>query len=138
MCPKPLEGDAAEEWDRMLERLAQSKTLSSVDGAALYQYCQMFAETEALALAQLEVSGSIAILEESLGDFEGAERIQAFQELTKLRQLEAGYSGKIRQGRMGLRVWLVEFGLTPASRGRVKIPDTQAEVDPFAEFDTVQ
>jgi phage terminase small subunit len=133
--PKEMQGDAAEEWDRMLDRLRQSKTLSGVDGGALYQYCQMFAETEALVIRQLEISASVDILEESLGDFKGPELLAAFQELTKMRKLESGYTSQIRQGRMGQRVFLVEFGLTPASRGRVKIPDQKPEKDEWDELD---
>jgi P27 family predicted phage terminase small subunit len=134
VSPKKLTGDAAAEWDRMLQRLTESKILSGVDAGALYQYCRLFAETEACADRLDEASASINLLEESLGDFKGAELIAAFQEMTKMRQLEAGYINKIRQGRMGQRVWLVEFGLTPASRGRVKLPETP-EDDPFDEFD---
>jgi P27 family predicted phage terminase small subunit len=133
--PKKIDGDSAEEWTRMVGRLAKSKTLSEVDDAALYQYCQMFAETERLSISQEEVGSSLQIINDSLGDYEGAERIAIFQEMSKMRQLEAGYSTKIRQNRMALKAWLVEFGLTPASRGRVKLPDAKPDVDEFDEFD---
>lgn len=132
---KPLSGDAAEEWDRMIDRLRLCKTLSSVDGGALYQYCRMFAETEALLVRQDEIAGAIDVLEQSLGDFTGPELLAAFQELTKMRQLESRYTAQIRQGRMGQRVFLVEFGLTPASRGRVKLPDKPTARDEWDEFD---
>ena len=36
---------------------------------------------------------------------------------------------------MAIRTYLVEFGLTPASRGRVKLPEQPPEDDPFAQFD---
>jgi P27 family predicted phage terminase small subunit len=136
--PKALEGDALEEWDRMVERLTQVGTVSRVDDAALYQYCRLFAETEALAVSQLETMASIDIVEENLHGLKGAELVQCFQEITKLRQLEARYGTQIRQGRMALRQYLVEFGMTPSSRTRVRLPDTQ-DADPFSEFDdTVQ
>jgi P27 family predicted phage terminase small subunit len=133
--PKKIEGDAAEDWVRMVGRLTKSKTMSEVDDAALYQYCQMFSETERLSISQQEVGSSLQIINDSLGDYEGAERIAIFQEMSKMRQLEAGYSTKIRQNRMALKSWLVEFGLTPASRGRVKLPDAKPDVDEFDEFD---
>lgn len=133
--PKALDGEAVEEWARMVERLAKSKTLSDVDAGALYQYCRMFAETEALAVKQLEVGGAITILEESLPDFKGPELIAAFQELTKMRRLESQYTTQIRQGRMGLRVYLTEFGLTPASRGRVKLPKGKSDADEWDELE---
>ena len=49
VAPKELEGDARKEWDRTVERLSVSKIVSVVDAAALYQHCQLFAETEAIA-----------------------------------------------------------------------------------------
>ena len=133
--PKDMAGDAAEEWGRMLDRLSQCKTLSGVDGAALYQYCRMFAETEALSGRQDEISAAINVLEESLSDFKGPDLIAAFQELTKMRQLESRYTSQIRQGRMGQRVFLVEFGLTPASRGRVKLPEKPGDQDEWDDLD---
>ena len=135
--PKKLDGDAKSEWGRMLERLRDCKTLSSVDGAALYQYCRMFAETEALVIRQEEIGASIDVLEESLGDFKGPELIAAFQEMTKMRALESRYTSQIRQGRMGQRVFLVEFGLTPASRGRVKLPEQKPDADEWDALDGV-
>lgn len=130
--PKPLDGDALAEWDRMVARLTESGTLARVDDAVLYQYCRLFSETEALAVSQLETAASIDILEENLHGLEGAEIVQCFQEITKLRQLEAGYSTKIRQGRMALRTYLVELGQTPASRSRVKIAKPDAPVSKWA------
>lgn len=137
--PKKLDGDAAEEWDRMIERLADCKTLAKVDAGALYQYCRLFAETEAIMVAQLETAATIDLLEENLqGPKEERENLlQVAQEITKLRQLEARYITQIRQGRMAQRVYLTEFGLTPASRGRVKVTDPggKKNEDPFSDFD---
>lgn len=132
--PKPLEGDAAAEWLRMTQRLAVVGTLSAVDDAALYQYCCLFAETEALAVDRVETAGSIAIIEENLRGIEKDDLVAVFQELTKLRQLEARYATQIRQGRMALRQYLVEFGMTPSARTRIKLPADQT-ADPFAEFE---
>jgi len=132
--PEPLTGKVAEEWDRMLVRLKDCKTLATVDAAALYQYCCLFAETEQLSTRQSEVAVSVDRLEENLSDLEGTELVAAFQEIGKMRALEFKYGTAIRQGRMAQRTYLVEFGLTPASRGRVRLPEKPAE-DPFGEFD---
>lgn len=123
VSPKTLEGDALEEWSRMLRRLTDSRTLSGVDDGALYQYCRLFAETEAIALTQAETAATIDLLEENLGGpkEERENLLGVAQEITKLRQLEARYTTQIRQGRMALRTYLVEFGLTPAARSRVRI-----------------
>jgi P27 family predicted phage terminase small subunit len=140
--PKPLAGDALHEWNRMLARLAVSKTLSSVDDGVLYQYCQMFAETEGIALAQEETAATVRILQENLDglhELSFEDLLAAAQEITKLRKLEAGYITKVRQGRMALRTYLVEFGLTPASRGRVKLTDAAPKKDEWDDLDaTVQ
>lgn len=133
-APKDLQGEARDEWDRMIVRLTACGTQSTVDDGVLYQYCQLFAETEAIAVSQIETAASIDIVEENLHGMKKDELIAAFQEITKLRALEARYTTQIRQGRMAIRQYLQEFGLTPASRGRVKVPETTPE-DPFAEFD---
>ena len=51
------------------------------------------------------------------------------------RKVHPGFA-QCRQHDLALRLYLTEFGLTPASRGRVKLPEKpQANADPFAEFD---
>lgn len=135
--PKALKGDAKAEWDRMIARLEISKALSLVDDAVLYQYCRLFAETEALVDRQEEIQGSIDILEENIPDMsDSSDRVACFQEIGKLRQLQSSVDNKIAKGRMNQRVYLVEFGMTPASRGRVKLPsDPAKDDDGFGEFD---
>lgn len=135
--PKKLTGDAKDEWKRMIERLRDCKILAAVDGAAIYQYCLLFAETEELATKQEEIGAALDVLEQSLGDFKGPELIACFQEMTKMRALESRYTTQIRQGRMGLRVFLVEFGLTPASRGRVRLPEQKPEAESWDALDGV-
>ena len=135
VAPMLLEGKAQAEWDRMLERLSVSKVISVVDDAALYQHCRLYAEVEAIAGQQLEVSASIVILEENIRGLQGPDLVTVFQEIAKLRQLQARYTTQLRQGRMAIRTYLVEFGLTPASRGRVKLPEQPPEDDGFAKFD---
>lgn len=127
--PLPLDGLAAGEWDRMLVRLELSGAMSKVDDAALYQYCRLFAETEELSASKSEVKESVARLEESAADsdLETKDRMALYLEIGKMRQLEAGYDNKIRQGRMAQRQWLMEFGLTPAARTRVKLPPKKPE-----------
>lgn len=134
VSPKELDGDALAEWDRMVARMTDLGTSSHVDDAVLYQYCRLFAETESLAVSQLETAASIDIIEENLHGLDGSELVQCFQEITKLRQLESGYSTKIRQGRMAIRQYLVEFGMTPSARTRVKLPEKK-ESDAFAAFE---
>ncbi|HXH05866.1 MAG TPA: P27 family phage terminase small subunit [Vicinamibacterales bacterium] len=134
--PRPLVGTARAEWDRMVERLEQAGTLSLVDDAALYQYVQLFAETEELREEcselrrdQRELRRLTLELRRTAGALRGRELQRAIGEIVKLqlalsdlRRLRASVTTKIRQGRMALRQYLVEFGMTPSARGRVKLP----------------
>jgi phage terminase small subunit len=131
--PVALEGLAAEEWERMLTRLEVSSTLAKVDDAAVYQYCRLFAETESHAVSREECSATVKILEENIGDLKDESLVQAFQEITKMRKLELAHASATRAGRMAIRQYLVEFGMTPAARSRVKLPPQkpQSKVDQF-------
>jgi len=120
--PKPLDGDALNEWTAVCYELDAADVLATTDRMAMYQYCRLYADTEALSVLQEETGGSIDRLEENLSGLDGAELVQCFQEITKLRQLEARYVVQIRQGRMGILRFLVEFGHTPSARARVKLP----------------
>lgn len=132
--PKDLEGDALAEWRRMVDRLSAVGSLSAVDDAALYQYARLFAETEAIAVTQVETAATIALLEENLHGEDRQDLLAVCQEITKLKQLESRYTTQIRQGRMAIRQFLVEFGMTPSARTRVRLPE-KPEQDPFDEFD---
>lgn len=111
--PTMLKGEALAEWHRMIDRLAAAQTLSTIDDAVLYGYCRLHADTERLQAA-----------------------VDALPSMYYLRHTLAGYDAKIhpvvvqlRQYRMALRTYLVEFGLTPASRGRVRMTDSSAKGD---------
>ena len=131
--PEPLEGRGLAEWERMVARLEQSGTLSRVDDAAIYQYARLYAETEQIAEDREHLEAAIQRLEENLGDFEGEDFIRLAQEITQQRKLAAKCTDQMRSGRMGIRQWLVEFGMTPAARSRVKLPPQkpQSKVDQF-------
>ena len=125
----PLEGVAAEEWARMVGRLEESSCLSQMDDGVIYQYCCLFAETEALGRRQSEIDAGVGVLEENLGDgdVDKDDLVRLLMEIAGQRKLSASYDNKIRQGRMALRQYLVEFGLTPAARTRVKLPPKRGE-----------
>ncbi len=135
--PEPLEGRAAAEWARMMERLTSMGCLAKVDDGVIFQYCRLYAETEQIAVTQAETAATIVLLEQNLSGpaEEREDLLQVAQEITKLRQLEARYTNQVRQGRMAIRQYLVEFGLTPAARSRVKLPVKDEAGDPFAQFD---
>jgi hypothetical protein len=122
----------------MVKRLEDSGTLSCVDDAALFQYVSLFAETETIASRQEHNDALIDKLEDAItgtdnspGLTEG-ELAQAIQQIVKLKQLDASYIGQLRQGRMAIRQYLVEFGMTPAARSRVKAAKQDAPGDEWA------
>lgn len=120
--PRPLSGQAKAEWDRMTARLEQACTLSLVDDAALYQYVQLFAENEAGAADVASNRRLIARLKKAaLAKLEGPELVRAIETLVDLQRLVNRASRDLRQGHMAIRQYLVEFGMTPASRTRVKV-----------------
>jgi len=133
---KPLAGDALDEWQRMLVRMEQIGTLSPVHDAVLYQYCQLFAETEQLVVEKAEARAAVDRLLESQGDIEAADLLTFFQEVGKMQKLAGGYDSKIRSNRMALRQFLVEFGLTPVALSRVggKAPNQSDEEDALAKL----
>jgi P27 family predicted phage terminase small subunit len=113
--PQDLKGEALAEWNRMIRRLELSKTLSLVDDAVLYRYCQLHARADRLE-REIKVLPSAFYV-----DHLGAPKVHpAFAQL--------------RAHDQALRGYLVEFGLTPAARSRVKVNETPGETDPFAEF----
>lgn len=135
VSPKVLTGDALAEWDRMITRLQLSRTMSKVDDGMLYQHCRLFAETEQLVEEKAEAREAVDTLLDSQGDIGKDDLLAFFQEVGKMTKLAASYDSKLRSNRMALRVSYVEFGLTPASRGRVKVAEKPDALDPFAEFD---
>ena len=148
--PMGLIGPALEEWNRMVVRLDAAKTLSIVDDAALYQYCCLFAETEAIVVAQRSTASLIDALQAAITGWTrlvdrleaaeagkklseaallqslidrgtyGTQIVGAIGQMVQLKKLEAKYPTQLRQGHMALRQMLVEFGMTPAARSRVQ------------------
>jgi len=109
--------------------------LHQVDLFAVYQYSKLYAETEAVAVDQQESRDSLRILKENvpaLRKDHPTMLVELFQEIVTLRKLVSKSTDQLRSGRMAIRQYLVEFGLTPASRGRIKLPAKGEEKDEFA------
>lgn len=107
--PYELEGEAHAEWDRMVARLTASRTLSTVDGALLANFAELWASTcrlqrDANALKRTWYS-----------------RVTLDAKGTKHREPRVHpVFAQLKSYRLALRVLLCEFGLTPLSRNRVK------------------
>jgi len=109
--PRDLRGAAAAEWDRVVADLVRSGSIATVDGAALRNYVELHATAERL---QREVN--------ALAQLSSNDRVHPAV-------------AQLRQYRLALRLYLVEFGLTPAARSRVQLAPAPPPDDEFAEFD---
>jgi phage terminase small subunit len=134
--PSGLTGHALAEWARMVDRLEVNQTLSLVDDAALYQYCCLFGETEGILDAR---RANVVLVDKLYAAIVGGDNdvaiAAAIKELVKLKQLDTKHTTQLRQGHMAIRSYLVEFGMTPSARARVKVSAPPAATDPMAEFD---
>lgn len=124
----------------MVHRLTTTKTLSLVDDGALYQYCDLFAETEGLKAKYWQIEKQTRELTKIVAKqkLDGSEFVQALKQITELQRQSIGLVTKLRQNHLALRTWLVEFGLTPSARTRVKqlgggAERPQSRVDAFRQ-----
>lgn len=133
--PDSLKSSVARaEWDRMVARLETSGTLSVVDDAALYQYVQLFAETESVTSDDAENRALARRLMRAVGKLNGSDLLEAVKAIVALRQLTDKATIRLRQQRMAIRQYLVEFGMTTVARSRVKVTDAgkpQSKLDAF-------
>lgn len=121
--PKVLTGDARAEWGRMVDRLAQTKALSLVDDAALYQYVHLFAETEAIRADHVNTRRLLTKLSgRALKELTGSDLVGAMNAIVELKTTLGKESTQLRQGHLAVRQYLIEFGMTPSARTRVKLP----------------
>lgn len=123
VAPKGLLSAVAKaEWDRMVDRLEHCGTLTTVDDAVLLQYVQLFAETERINQRAAAHTRLIAQLMKTVRKLQGLELVEAVKAIVSLQLAEGKDTRDLRQGHMAIRGYLVEFGMTPAARNRVKVP----------------
>lgn len=97
--PEDLHPEARAEWDRIVPHLAELGLLSELDRTALAAYCQLYAR------------------------WWEAER--AIREYGMVQYTDTGYAtqrpevGVANQALKQLKVYLAEFGLSPAARTRI-------------------
>lgn len=105
--------EAKREWARIVPELQRLRLLAVVDRAALVNYCQWWAR------------------------YVEAEKILSAQGLTIL--CPSGYMQQrpevaiAQKAAQIMKAFLIEFGLTPASRSRIAVPEEQKE-DEFSKF----
>ena len=114
-CPKHLDGEAKKEWRRVTKELHALGLLTNVDRAALAAYCQNWSR------------------------WVKAEEELAKDDVELVLSTDKGYHhpnpwiGIANNAMKQMRVFLAEFGMTPASRSRVSAGD-EGEEDPYQQY----
>jgi P27 family predicted phage terminase small subunit len=123
--PMGLSAAAQAEWRTIVAELLTLNVLSIVDGKALAAYCHNFSRWME---AEEEITRLGLIVEEPITKGQGEDAIIV------------GYKYKRNPGvtisndaQKLMKSFLIEFGLTPASRSRLRI-EKKADDDPFAKF----
>jgi P27 family predicted phage terminase small subunit len=124
--PEGLPPLAIAEWKSIVPMLSLLGVLTEVDGKALAAYCEYFAQWRE-ALDEVRTRG--ITLEEPI--------TKTFGETTEV----VGYKYKrnpavsiANDAAKLMKSFLVEFGLTPSSRGRLKIDAAPGEEDPMDAY----
>lgn len=113
---KPLKGEAKDEWDRVVADLEEVGGLALIDGGRLYQYVNLFAEVEGIYESAETTQALIKKARKALNGLEGMDLLQAVEQVVKLQQLAVRQTNQLRQGRMAVRQYLNDLGLTPVAR----------------------
>lgn len=133
-APAELDSMAQDVWNRLMVAFEDMGTLHKVNAESAFQYSKLWAETERVAEQQSEAQASLKVLEENLSDVAREDKVQLFSQIVTLHKTISKCTDQLRAGRMAIRQYLVEFGLTPASRGRIKLPPKKDVRDEFEEM----
>jgi P27 family predicted phage terminase small subunit len=111
--PDWLDDEARAEWFRTVKVLSDMGLMSRADGTALAAYCTIYSRW-VHAEAQVKKFGTIV------------------KSPDKNFPMTSPYLTVANQSLEAMRKFLVEFGLTPSSRSRIRLP---SESDAASEFD---
>lgn len=101
-CPDHLDDEARSHWNFIVPKLFAANLLSEVDGIALAAYCQTWSRW---------IQAEAAL--KSVGMRDGV--------TSQLRAVQSTLDQMHR--------YLVEFGMTPAARSRIRVPPKKAKDD---------
>lgn len=119
--PAGLVGEAKAEWDRIIPELELAGLITKIDRAALAAYCFCYAEWFS-AKAELDTMGRM-IKEPIVGIGDNGPEVIDYK--FKKNPLCA----EVWNGLRLMKAYLVEFGLTPSSRSRIKVEAPEQEED---------
>jgi P27 family predicted phage terminase small subunit len=111
--PGHLGEDAQKEWKRLVKELGAMRLLTSADSDALAMYCQTY-ERWVAASKKLAAEGMVTFTEKGY-------------------PVMSPYIAIVNQCIKTMQRLLTEFGMTPASRARIQVPEKK-EADPFDDF----
>ena len=114
-CPDYLDDVARDEWQRTGEVLRDMGLLSLADRTALAAYCTAYSRW-VQAEAAVKKYGTIV------------------KSPDKGFPMKSPYLTIADQAMESMRKFMVEFGLTPSSRSRIKVPDAGQAGDEFDAF----
>ena len=112
--PRILQGIARHEWYRITKILHKLELLTEIDMAALAAYCQSY-QRWCEAEKNLRKDGLIVITEKGF-------------------PVQSPYVGISNKALENMKKFLTEFGMTPASRSRVKVPQKKQKATGFSDI----
>jgi len=134
--PKGMLPAARREWKRIVPILIKLGVLSQIDGKALAAYCDTYAHWE---MARKDIDKYGLVVEEPvldkfnnpicIGAIPGVPPEPGAQYLVKLKANPAVSNYALFAKLM--KSFLIEFGLTPASRAKLKVEADAGDEDPF-------
>lgn len=126
--PKGLRRSARREWKSITAKLLELGVLTIVDGKALAMYCDAYADWQE---AQRDCTKFGLVLDAPVLD-ENNQPIYVGGRALTVRKVNPAFTVK-NASMKTMKSYLIEFGLTPASRSKLKLPAKPVE-DPMAKF----
>lgn len=111
--PSHLSTEAQAEWRRITRELKAMNLLSSADADAIAMYADAYARWVE-ASAAVRTKGMVVLTDNGF-------------------PVQSPYIGIINTCWRTMQKLLIEFGMTPAARSRIQVPEAAAD-DPFDEF----
>ena len=115
--PEHLNNIAKEEYRSISKKLFDLGLLTGIDGTALFAYCEAYS-VWVEACAKRNALGSDWMTEETSNG----------------NTIQRPLVGIINQSRKAMKEYLIEFGMTPASRTKVSAKKKEAAKNPFAKL----
>lgn len=125
--PRWLSKAARAEWKEIVPILLGMKVLTRADGKALAAYCQSYSMWKQ-AQEEVDANGITFLEQAAIEDDDGKTVLVTLKIRKNPAVTVAENSMKIMKG------FLVEFGLSPASRARLKTENGEESEDPMESF----